>query len=156
MKIEVWCIGKTSEKWIEEGVLSYQKKQNNLFSIQWVYFNDIKDASKMSAEILMKKEAQLVEQKLSQNDILILFDKEGTQYTSEQLALFFEQQLQLGNKRIVFLIGGAFGFTPEIKQKAHLKLSFSNLTFSHQMFRILIAEQFYRAFSIIHHLPYHK
>ena len=117
---------------------------------------DIKNAKNMDANQLKTKEAAAVLEKLKSDDCLILLDENGKHYTSVDFSKFLEQKMQASHKRIVFLIGGAFGFSEEIYQRANYQLSLSKMTFSHQMIRVFALEQIYRAMTIMKNEPYHN
>ena len=110
----------------------------------------------MSAEQLKDKEAELILSRLKPQDGLILLDERGLQMSSEALATWLDEQLQSPHKRLIFLVGGAFGFAESIYFRANGKLSLSKMTFSHQMVRLFCLEQLYRAMTILRHEPYHN
>ncbi|MCG8332565.1 MAG: 23S rRNA (pseudouridine(1915)-N(3))-methyltransferase RlmH [Chitinophagales bacterium] len=156
MKIELWAIGKTNESYLDQGIAIYQKRLSHYLKFDFIILPDIKKAGKLSAVQLKNKEAGIVLQKMQPGDFLILLDENGKQYTSESFATFLNHQLQMSHRRIIFLIGGAFGFDESIYQKANAKLSLSKMTFSHQMVRLFFLEQLYRGMTILNNEKYHN
>ena len=156
MKTELWAIGKTNERYLEEGMELYRKRLAHYLKFGLEILPDIKKAGKMNSEQLKNKEGETVLQRLKAGDYLVLLDESGQQYTSESFAEFLGHKLQLSHKRIIFLIGGAFGFSPELYARADGKLSLSRMTFSHQMVRLFFLEQLYRAMTILNNEPYHN
>ncbi len=145
----------TSQSFIQEGLEEYSKRLKNFVSFEFIPIKDIKNAKNLSMEELKKKEGEEILKLLENGDQIVLLDDKGKMYTSMQLADFILKKQNLSTKTLVFIIGGAYGFSEEVYAKTKEKLSLSPLTFSHQMIRMIFAEQLYRAYSIIHHLPYH-
>lgn len=155
MKIETWCIGKTAFEYIEEGIGIYQKRLTQYISFDFQVLPDVKDAKNMPEAQLKELEGAAVLKKLQESDILILLDEQGKSFSSVEFAEYIEKLGIQYSKRIIFLIGGAYGFSEKIYQRAHAKISLSKMTFSHQMVRVFFVEQLYRAFSILRNEPYH-
>ena len=156
MKTELWAIGKTNERYLEEGMELYRKRLAHYLKFGLEILPDIKKAGKMNSEQLKNKEGETVLQRLKAGDYLVMLEESGKQYTSESFAGFLDHRMQLSHKRIIFLIGGAFGFSPELYARADGKLSLSQMTFSHQMVRLFFLEQLYRAMTILNNEPYHN
>ena len=156
MKVEAWCIGKTAERYLDEGIQKYARKLTHYLPFEWVILPDIRNAGKLSPEQLKLREGELVLSRLKPQDALYLLDERGKQYTSEGLAQWFDQQLQEPYRRLIFLVGGAYGFDDAVYQRANGKLSLSKMTFSHQMVRLFWLEQLYRAMTILRNEPYHN
>jgi len=156
MKVELWVIGKTSFSFVKEGSAMYQKRLKKYLPFKIEVIPDIKNAKNMPAVLLKKKEAEAVLSKLKPNDALLLLDENGKSFSSKNFAQFLEKQLQQQHKRLIFLIGGAYGFDESIYQKAKAKVSLSTMTFSHQIIRLFFMEQFYRAMTILNNDPYHN
>lgn len=156
MKIALWMIGKTSFPYLREGEALYTKRLQRYVPFETTVLPDVKGAKKMSADQLKQREGAFVLEKLKPEDRLVLLDERGFQKDSVQFARYLEQQLQGGRGRLVFLIGGAYGFSPEVYQRSVAQWSLSALTFSHQMIRIFVLEQLYRAFTILRGEPYHN
>ncbi len=155
MKIKLLWIGKTADKYLEAGINIYAGRLKHYCRFETQTLPDIKNAKNLSKEELKEKEGKLILDTLSQGEILVLMDENGKQFTSPQLADFVQKLLNRGSQQIVFVIGGAYGFSEEVYQRADAKVSLSLLTFSHQMVRLIFAEQLYRAFTILKGEPYH-
>ncbi|MDX1941872.1 MAG: 23S rRNA (pseudouridine(1915)-N(3))-methyltransferase RlmH [Saprospiraceae bacterium] len=156
MKIEFWVIGKTNEKYLEEGIGIYLQRLRHYVPFEMIVISDVKNAGKINNERLKIKEAETVMNRLKKEDFLILLDEKGKMYTSETFAQFLEQKLQLPGKKLVFLVGGAYGFSEILYERADAQLSLSQMTFSHQMVRLFFVEQLYRAMTILRNEPYHN
>ena len=156
MKIEFWCIGKTNEAYLQEGIDIYNKRIGRYISYEMRIIPDVKASIKSSPLEIKKAEAQSILKLLTDNDFLILLDERGKVFSSIELSEQLNKWLQLSNKRLIFLVGGAWGFDDSIKKLSQAQLSLSKLTFSHQMIRLFFTEQLYRVFSILHHEPYHN
>lgn len=134
----------------------YEKRLGHYLSFQSVLLPDVKNSGKLPPELVKQKEGEAVLAKLKPDDFLVLLDERGKQLTSVELADFMEHKLQLSQKRLVFLVGGAWGFSEEICRRADFKLSLSKMTFSHQMVRLFFLEQLYRAMTILRGESYHN
>lgn len=153
-KIELWAIGKSERGWVEDGAAVYANRIGRYSSFEFFIFPDIRE--RVEPVILKKKEGELVLKKLEPGDFLVILDEKGQEFGSVELSNWLQNRLSTGQKRIVFLIGGAFGFSPEIYSRADLKISLSKMTFPHQLIRVMFLEQLYRAFSIAKNEPYHN
>ncbi|RME96893.1 MAG: 23S rRNA (pseudouridine(1915)-N(3))-methyltransferase RlmH [Bacteroidetes bacterium] len=156
MKVECWFIGKTSEAYLREGEAKYAKKLSHYLPFKTEVLPDVKRAGKLNPLQLKQQEAEIVLQRLKPDDGLIVLDEGGTQFGSVDLAQWLDAQLQRPYRRLIFLVGGAFGFDQRIYERANGELSLSRLTFSHQMVRLFLLEQLYRAMTILRHEPYHN
>jgi 23S rRNA (pseudouridine1915-N3)-methyltransferase len=156
MKIKLYCIGKTNLDFIDEGIRLYQNRLAHFIDFEIIYLPDIKNTKNMPVSELKKKEGLSILKNISQNDLLCLLDENGLTHSSEIFAKLLEKKIDQGTKSMVFVIGGAYGFSDEIYQKADMKLSLSKMTFSHQVIRLIFMEQLYRAFTIIKGIPYHN
>lgn len=153
MKIILVCVGKTNENHIIEGINIYLKRiqRNYGFNIQI-----ISDARKgLSREQQKIEEGQNILKKVSSDDFLVLLDENGNELNSVEFASFLEKQMVQSTKNMIFVVGGPYGFSDEVYQRANYKLSLSQMTFSHQIIRLIFTEQLYRAFTIIRGEPYH-
>ncbi len=155
MKIELKVIGKTSFDYLKEGISIYEKRLQHYCNFNFIVIPDIKNAKNLRESDIKKKEGEAVLKKLDKNDFLVLLDENGKKYSSLRFAEFIEKKTMDSGKKIVFLIGGAYGFSEEIYQRANQKISLSDMTFSHQMVRLFFIEQLYRAYTIINNEPYH-
>jgi 23S rRNA (pseudouridine1915-N3)-methyltransferase len=156
MKTELWQIGKTAFPYLDEGVRIYESRLQRYLPFQIETIPDVKNAQNLPPAQLKSREGELVLARLKNDDFLILLDERGKSFTSIEWAQFLEKELMGSHKRIVFLIGGAFGFSQEIYQRANAKVSLSSMTFSHQMIRLFFLEQLYRAMTILRNEPYHN
>jgi 23S rRNA (pseudouridine1915-N3)-methyltransferase len=155
MKIELWAIGKTNEKYLETGIEIFEKRLRNYLPFSFVIFPDVKTKYPDPAQ-LKAEEGKVLLAKLSADDYLVLLDEHGLELTSVGLAGWVERRLSAPGRKMVFLIGGAFGFSPEVYARADEKIALSTLTFSHQMVRLFFLEQLYRAMTILKNEPYHN
>lgn len=155
MKVEFWVVGKTSFPYLHEGIDLYHKRLKHYIPFKMEVLPDVKNAKNLSQAQLKDKEGAIILKKLSANDHLILLDEVGKSYTSEQFASFMEQKLQQSYKKLIFLVGGAYGFSDAVYTRSNGKISLSKMTFSHQMIRLFFIEQIYRAMTILRNEPYH-
>lgn len=155
MKITLLVIGKTDKKYLIDAIDEYCKRLIHYIKLEYITLPDIKNARNVSQEQLIKKEGELIISYMKSNCELYLLDENGKQFTSVEFARFIEKKQVAGQKDLVFVIGGAFGFAPEVKSKASGLISLSALTFSHQLVRLIFMEQLYRAMTIIKGEPYH-
>jgi 23S rRNA (pseudouridine1915-N3)-methyltransferase len=155
MKIQFWAIGKNHEPYVKEGVNEFTNRINKYFKAEWSIIPVPKNAGMLSELDLKKKEGETILEWLSKDDYLIALDEHGKQFSSEKLAAFIQARANESAKKLVFLIGGAFGLDDAVLKRANFKWSLSELTFPHQLVRLLLAEQLYRACSIIKNEKYH-
>jgi 23S rRNA (pseudouridine1915-N3)-methyltransferase len=155
MKIELWAIGKTDTAYIKEGIALYEKRLKHYITFELVILPDVKNPP-LSADALKIKEGEIILGKLQKDDVLIALDERGKMYGSMEFADFIEQKQNQSTKRLILLIGGAYGFSEAVYQKANSQISLSKMTFSHQMIRLFFVEQLYRAFTIIKGEKYHN
>jgi 23S rRNA (pseudouridine1915-N3)-methyltransferase len=155
IKIELRVIGKTAFGYLKEGLALYEKRLKRYCSFSITVIPDIKNAKRLSQAQIKEKEGEALLRKLPPNQYLILLDERGKSFSSLEFSEFLEQKLLPSGKNVTFIIGGAYGFSEAVYQRADTKISLSKMTFSHQMVRLFALEQIYRAFSIIHNEPYH-
>lgn len=155
MKITFLAVGKTALKWVEEGSQEYIKRLVHYTPFYRVELADIKQAANMPREILKTKEGELILSKISDGDTVILLDERGKKYSSEQFAGALEKWTMGSSRNLFFVVGGAYGFSDDVYKRASSLLSISDMTFSHQMVRVVFLEQLYRGFTIIKGEPYH-
>lgn len=154
MKISILAIGKTSEKYLKDGIDVYLSRlKHYVSSLEYTELKDIKISDVTQLKI---NEGNEFLKHISKDDVLILLDEKGSPYTSVEFANFIEKLQVNSVKKLVFIIGGAFGFSDVIYERANHKLSLSKLTFSHQMIRLFFTEQLYRAYTIIKGEKYHN
>jgi len=155
MKILLLVVGKTDQAFLDEGMRIYFNRIERYIPFEFKVIPDLKNRKRLSEAEQKEAEAKMIESQLQAGDVLVLLDENGKNYHSRGFAAFLEQQMLQSVKRLVFVIGGPYGFTPSLKQKAQYLISLSPMTFSHQLIRLVFAEQLYRAFSIIKGEPYH-
>lgn len=155
MKITLVQVGKTTEKYIETGIAEYAKRLQKYVQLDTKTVAYLKNAAVLSTDELKKQEGAQILKLFSPKDFVILLDESGSSYTSVAFAAQVEKYMVLGNANIFFVIGGAYGFSPAMLERASARVSLSPLTFSHQLVRLVFMEQLYRAFSILNHQPYH-
>ncbi|MEM9823620.1 MAG: 23S rRNA (pseudouridine(1915)-N(3))-methyltransferase RlmH [Bacteroidota bacterium] len=156
MKIEFWYIGKTNEAYLREGMQIYENRLKHYLPYQSVMIPDLKKTKNLTSQQIKQKEGEALLNKINADDFLVLLDEKGKSYTSETFATFIERSLLRFNKRIIFQVGGAFGFSEAIYQRANAKIQLSSMTFSHQMVRLFFLEQLYRGMTILKNEPYHN
>jgi 23S rRNA (pseudouridine1915-N3)-methyltransferase len=155
MKISFWSVGKAHEGYVKNGVEEFTKRISNYFPVQWHLIPAPKNAGMLSEVDLKKREAETILGFLKEDDYLIALDERGKEFTSEGLAQFIQQRANESRKHLVFLIGGAFGLDEKVLKAAKQKWSLSPLTFPHQLVRLILAEQVYRACTILQNEKYH-
>jgi 23S rRNA (pseudouridine1915-N3)-methyltransferase len=155
MKITLCSIGKPHESYIKQGVDDFTKRINNYFTAEWLLIPPPKNAASLPETELKKTEGKMVLQLLQQDDFLILLDERGKQITSPQLAQLIQQKANESCKRLVFLIGGAYGVDEIIFKRTNYVLSLSQMVFPHMLVRLILAEQVYRACTILRNEKYH-
>lgn len=156
MKIACWAIGKTADSYLEEGLKIYQKRLPHYTSFEWEIIPDIRKAGKLPPEKLKELEGEQILKRLKPDDVLILLDERGKSLTSRKFADYIAERQNRGIRRIVFQIGGAYGFSPAVYKRANGQIRLSEMTFSHQMIRLFFLEQVYRAMTILRNEPYHN
>ena len=155
MKIYFWSIGKLHEPYVKEGIETFTKRISHYYNIEWKLIPPLKNAAGFSITDLKKAEADIILNLLLPSDIVILLDEKGKQLTSEQLADMIQLNANNSAKNIVFLIGGAYGVDEKIIKRANYVWSLSKLVFPHQLVRLILAEQVYRACTINRNEKYH-
>ena len=155
MKIKLLVVGKTTDSLLNSLILNYKKRINRYINFEII---EIKVPKFKNGKItdIKKKEGIKILEKISINDQVFLLDEKGDNYNSIEFAKFVENNIILNGKCIIFIIGGAYGFSDEVYLRSKSKLSLSRMTFSHQIIRLIILEQLYRAFTIINNHPYHN
>ena len=155
MKIKLIVIGKTQAKYLIQGEEEYIKRLLHYTKFEEIVIPDVKNGSRLSKTELKQKEGALILSKLENGDELILLDDKGKQYTSLGFSNFISNKIMNRTKNLVFVVGGAYGFSDALYERANIKFSLSKMTFSHQMVRLIFKEQLYRAFTILKGEKYH-
>ncbi|MDD2564162.1 MAG: 23S rRNA (pseudouridine(1915)-N(3))-methyltransferase RlmH [Salinivirgaceae bacterium] len=155
MKSLLLVVGKTNENWLSEAVNEYKNRISRYIQFEMTVIPDMKNRGKIETEKLKKQEGECILKSINDADIICLLDEQGKQYSSEGFSNWINNNFMITSKRIVFIIGGAYGFSDSVYKRANYLISLSPMTFSHQMVRIIFTEQLYRAFTIIKNEPYH-
>jgi len=155
MKILLWSVGKPHDAYVKEGIEDFSKRINKYFTAEWNIISPPKNAAALSEKELKRAEGILLTTQIQKDDYLILLDERGSSFSSPDLAQFIQQRANESNKRIIFLIGGAFGVDESIAKRADFTWSLSKLVFPHMLVRLILAEQVYRACSILRNEKYH-
>ena len=155
MKLQFWSVGKAHESHVKEGIEMFTKRIGNYFPVQWHIIPPPKNSAMLSEMDLKLREGEMILEFLKKDDYLVVLDERGKQLTSEELADFIQQRANTAVKNIVFLVGGAFGTSKAVLDRADFTWSLSKLVFPHQLVRVILAEQVYRACSILRNEKYH-
>jgi len=155
MKLKLIFVGKTEDDYLIKGSEIYEKRLKNYLPTEVIVIPALKNAKNLSFEQQKQKEGDLILKQLDNTDFVVLMDEKGKEFRSVEFANFFQQKMNSGIKNLVLIIGGPYGFSQEVYARANQKVALSKMTFSHQMIRLLLLEQCYRAFSILRNEPYH-
>lgn len=155
MKVKLIAIGKTDANYLAEGIDIYVNRLKHYIKFELEVIPDIKSRKNKTTEQQKEEEGKLLLSKFDATDWVVLLDENGKLKTSRELADFLDQKMIQSTKTLTFVIGGPYGFSQEVYQRANQKLSLSKMTFSHQMIRLFFVEQIYRAFTILKGEPYH-
>ena len=155
MQIKLLTIGKTDNKQLTELIANYEKRLKHYIKFNFDIIPDIKNVKNLSIKQQKEKEGNLILNKVSNTDVLILLDENGKALNSIDFSKYLQKHMNTGIKQLVFVIGGPYGFSEAVYAKASGKLSLSKMTFSHQMVRLFIVEQIYRGYTILKNEPYH-
>jgi len=155
MKITLLTVGKTDRDWVRQGLDIYVSRLKHYIPFILNEIPELKNVSALSREQIKVKEGEMVLKNIRPTDDVILLDERGKEYTSVQMAGILQEKINHAGKDMVFVIGGAYGFSDAVYARANSRISLSKMTFSHQMVRTIFAEQLYRAFTIIKGEPYH-
>lgn len=159
MKVKIIAVGKLKEKYLKDGIAEYGKRMIRFAKFEIVELSDEKtpdNASEAQNHQIMEKEGDRILAKISERDYVIVLAIEGKQFPSEEFSRIIADTTLRGYSDIVFVIGGSLGLADKVKKRANLKMSFGSLTLPHQLMRLVLAEQIYRAFMIQQGSPYHK
>ncbi|EZH73846.1 50S rRNA methyltransferase [Aquimarina atlantica] len=155
MNIKLLAVGKTDDKQLNDLINNYIKRLQFYIKFSFEIIPDIKNAKNLSEAQQKEKEGKLILNHVENSDVLILLDENGKQYDSVLFSEVLQKHMNSGIKQLIFVIGGPYGFSPEVYNRANSKLSLSKMTFSHQMIRLFFVEQLYRGFTILRNEPYH-
>ncbi len=155
MKITLLTVGKTSTPYIQEGIDLYLTRLRHYIQFEIQTLPDLKSTRSLSVEQQKEREGEAILAALTQADYVALLDERGTEMTSREWAAFLQKRMASGAGRVVFVVGGPYGFSQAVYDRANSLVSFSKMTFSHEMIRLFFTEQLYRAMTILRNEPYH-
>ena len=156
MEIQLLCIGKTDRSFWSDAVAEYEKRLKHYVKFSIVFLPDVKAHKKTNSTKIKTSETEHILQKIKKDDQVILLDEKGETHTSASFAKTIVSYMNRGKRRIIFIVGGAYGFSDLMYERFPLRMALSKMTFSHQMARLFFCEQLYRAFTIINNHPYHN
>jgi 23S rRNA (pseudouridine1915-N3)-methyltransferase len=155
MNVVFLVIGKTDAGYLKEGMALYEKRLRHYLPYEMKVIPDLKNAKGLSVEQQKQKEGELILKNLADGDQVVLLDENGREFGSVEFAEFLQAKMVAGLKRLVFVVGGPYGFSPAVYERSNGKISLSRMTFSHQMVRLIFLEQLYRGNTILKGEPYH-
>lgn len=155
MEIELLTIGKTSIRFVEDGIAEYIRRLKHYIPYSIKSLPDVKNASKMDQAKQKDAEGEKILDVISNSDFVVLLDERGKQYSSIEFSAFLEKQMISGRRKVIFVVGGPYGFSKPVYDRADSLLSLSKMTFNHEMVRLFFTEQIYRAMTILRGEPYH-
>ena len=155
MKIELFVVGKTNHNYLSPGIQGYLKRINRYIQFSIRCISDAKNTKNLSQQQQKNAEGQNILVAIDNSDYVVLLDEHGKEYKSIEFASLIDKKMQTVAKRLVFVVGGPYGFSEDVYKRANEKISLSKMTFPHDLIRLIFVEQLYRAFSILNHEPYH-
>ncbi|MCR5545200.1 MAG: 23S rRNA (pseudouridine(1915)-N(3))-methyltransferase RlmH [Lachnospiraceae bacterium] len=159
MKTTIVCVGKIKEKFYRDGIAEYSKRLSKYTTLNIVEVSDEKTKENLTdneKDKILETEGERILSKIPESSFVITLDIKGKKYDSVEFSNFIESQMNQGNSHLVFVIGGSLGLSKDVKQRANASISFSDMTFPHQLMRVILLEQIYRGFRIMRNEPYHK
>ena len=155
MKIILLAIGKTNAKYLQEGIEQYIKRLSHYIPFEFKILPDVKTTKGLTQEKQKEMEGQMFLNCIQSGDVVVLLDEKGKEMTSREFSVYLDKKMVTVAKNLIFVIGGPYGFSQEMYNRANEKLSLSKMTFSHEMIRLFFIEQIYRAMTILKGEPYH-
>ena len=155
MKITLITMGKTEDSYLSEGINIYTKRLKHYVPFRILEITELKNTKNLSREQQKIKEAELIFKNINNTDHVILLDENSNELSSRQFSEFLNKKMVGGQHHLIFVVGGPYGFSKEVYDRSNEKISFSKMTFSHQMIRLFFVEQIYRAYTILKGEPYH-
>lgn len=155
MKITLLVVGKTTERYFTEAIDEYKNRLKHYIPFDLEVIPELKNTKSLSEAQQKEKEGELILKQVQPGDYLVLLDERGKEYSSVKFAEFIEKKTHSVSRRLIFVVGGPYGFSDKVYEAAQEKLSVSKMTFSHQMIRMIFVEQIYRAMTILNNEPYH-
>lgn len=155
MKILFLVVGKTDSKDLNALISEYVDRIGHFVPFEMVCIQDLKSTKSLSTDLQKEKEGKLIASHIQRGDYVILLDENGKERSSREFSAYLDRLFSMGSRRLVFIVGGPYGFSDEVYGLSDAKVSLSRMTFSHQMVRLLFVEQLYRGLTILNHIPYH-
>lgn len=155
MKFSLLVVGKTATGYLKQGIDEYVNRLSHYISFDIQYIADAKNTKKLTEAQQKQVEGESILQRFEASDYVVLLDEHGKEYTSMEFSTYVQKRMSSGARRIMFVVGGPYGFSDDVYKRANDKLSLSKMTFSHEMIRLIFTEQLYRACTILNHEPYH-
>lgn len=155
MKISLFVVGKTNHSYLSPGIDDYTKRINHYIPFNIQYIADAKNTKSLSQSQQKQAEGQNLLNAFDKSDYVVLLDERGKEFTSKDFSSFIEKKMQTVAKRLVFVVGGPYGFSDDVYRRANEKISLSKMTFPHDLIRLVFTEQLYRSFTIMNNEPYH-
>lgn len=155
MDIVLLSIGKVSSSWIKEGISLFESRIEKYLKFVNKELPDIKNGKSLAIDKIKELEGKILISEFCSSDIVVLLDEKGKEYSSRDFSVWVQKQLSTGKKRLLFVIGGPYGFSEEVYKNADFKISLSKMTFTHEMAKLFFTEQIYRAMTILKGEPYH-
>lgn len=155
MKIVLAVVGKTTNGYLRQGIDEYTSRLTHYIPFSIEYIDDVKNTRNLSEQQQKVAEGKSILAMLDKSDYVVLLDEHGKEFTSVQFSKYIEKRMASGARRLVLVVGGPYGFSQDVYDRANEKLSLSKMTFPHEMIRLIFTEQLYRAMTIINHEPYH-
>lgn len=149
------CVGKVSTSWIQKGIEQFEKRIHRYLKFSTNVLPDIKNVKSLSKESIKEEEGKIILGALNSSDYVVLMDERGKEFTSTDFADWIQKQMNASRKRIVFVIGGPYGFSSNVYSRADFLFSLSKMTYTHEFAKLVLTEQLYRGFSILNGEPYH-
>ncbi|MDD6020670.1 MAG: 23S rRNA (pseudouridine(1915)-N(3))-methyltransferase RlmH [bacterium] len=155
MKITLAVVGKIAGGYLSQGIEDYTKRLTHYIPFNIQYIADAKNTKKLSEQQQKQQEGQNILATIDKSDYVVLLDEHGKEYTSMDFSRYIEKKMSTVSRRLVFVVGGPYGFSDDVYARANEKISLSKMTFSHEMIRLIFTEQLYRAMTILNGEPYH-
>lgn len=155
MKIALHVIGRTTHNYLNPGIEDYTRRISRYIPFEYRAIPDLKSTKSLTRVRQNELEGRELLKSFDKSDYIILLDEHGQEFTSESFSNYIERKMNAGHRRLVFAVGGPYGFSDEVRQRANEKISLSQMTFPHDLVRLVFLEQLYRAFTILHNEPYH-
>ena len=156
MNIKLIVVGKSESEHLRSWVEVYVKRLSHYIGFEIITLPDVKNAKNLSVGELKERESEMILRQIEKADKVVLLDEKGKEFSSMEFSKYLEKQMNASVRTLAFVVGGAFGFSPKVYEKIGERIAISRMTFSHQMIRLLVVEQIYRAFTILKGEPYHN